>query len=96
MIGKGTALVRWLLIFLVLLPVRFYQLIMGPLLPKVCPFEPSCSDYFIQAVTKHGPVRGTLKGSFDSVGAIPSTRVGMIPREAPSARGRQRETINHG
>jgi len=53
---------RWLLIFLVLIPVRFYQLIIGPLLPKVCRYYPSCSNYFVEAVHKHGPVRGSLKG----------------------------------
>jgi putative membrane protein insertion efficiency factor len=62
MIDKGIALVRWLLTFLVLLPVRFYQLIIGPLSPKVCRFYPSCSVYFTEAVHKHGPIRGTLKG----------------------------------
>jgi putative membrane protein insertion efficiency factor len=42
--------------------VRFYQTCLGPLLPKVCRFEPSCSEYFILAVKKHGPVRGSCKG----------------------------------
>ncbi len=36
--------------FLLILPVRFYQVAIGPLLPKVCNYEPSCSEYFIQAV----------------------------------------------
>jgi uncharacterized protein len=52
------ALVRWLIV----LPVRFYQLVIGPMLPKVCRFQPSCSDYFIQAVEKYGPMRGSIKG----------------------------------
>jgi len=60
--GFVASLLRGLAIFLVLLPVRFYQLIIGPLLPKVCRFHPSCSDYFTQAVAKHGPVRGSIKG----------------------------------
>jgi putative membrane protein insertion efficiency factor len=64
MIAKGAALIRWVLTFLVLVPVRFYQLIIGPLLPKVCRFHPSCSDYFIQAVDKYGPVRGSMKGIY--------------------------------
>jgi len=64
MIAKGAALIRWVVTFLVLVPVRFYQLIIGPLLPKVCRFHPSCSDYFIQAVEKYGPVRGSMKGIY--------------------------------
>ncbi len=67
MMGKLTALVRWALTFLVLLPVRFYQVIIGPLLPKVCRFYPSCSEYFIQAVEKHGPVRGMRQGRLAAV-----------------------------
>jgi uncharacterized protein len=57
-VNAVTALARWC----ILLPVRFYQLALGPLLPKVCKFHPSCSDYFILAVEKHGVVRGSAKG----------------------------------
>jgi putative membrane protein insertion efficiency factor len=46
----------------VLLPVYFYQLIIGPILPKMCRFHPSCSNYFVEAVKIHGPLRGSLKG----------------------------------
>ena len=79
MIGKSTALVRWLLTFLVLDPVHFYQLIVGPLLPKVCRFHPSCSEYFIQAVQKHGPVRGSLKGVWRLCRCHPWSQGGYDP-----------------
>ena len=26
--------------------------------PRTCRFEPSCSEYAIQAILKHGPVKG--------------------------------------
>jgi putative membrane protein insertion efficiency factor len=46
--------------------VRLYQLAVSPLIyalcGRVCRFEPSCSQYFLDAVRKHGPWRGTLKG----------------------------------
>ena len=42
--------------------VRFYQICLRPLLPPLCRFYPSCSEYFILAVEKHGPVRGAWKG----------------------------------
>jgi len=48
--------------FGLILPVRFYQAVIGPMLPKVCRFYPSCSEYFILAVHKHGPVKGGCKG----------------------------------
>lgn len=42
--------------------VRLYQICLRPLLPALCRFEPSCSEYFIGAVRKYGPVRGACKG----------------------------------
>jgi hypothetical protein len=42
--------------------VRGYQILLRPLLPAVCRFTPSCSEYFILAVRKDGPVRGAWKG----------------------------------
>jgi len=42
--------------------VRFYQCALRPILPPLCRFEPSCSEYFIGAVKKYGPMRGALKG----------------------------------
>ncbi len=44
--------------------VRFYQLFIGPLLGKHCRFEPSCSDYYIQAVRKYGAVSGSARGAW--------------------------------
>ena len=44
--------------------VRSYQALLRPILPSVCRFEPSCSEYFIGAVRKHGPIRGACKGVY--------------------------------
>ena len=49
---------KHVLIFL----VRCYQLFISPLLPKTCRFYPTCSEYFIQAVTKYGALKGTWLG----------------------------------
>lgn len=54
----------WLLGALLILPVKGYQRLIRPLLPPLCRFEPSCSNYFILAVRKHGPVVGPLKGAW--------------------------------
>jgi putative membrane protein insertion efficiency factor len=51
-----------ILAFALILPVRFYQAVLSPLLPQACRFHPSCSNYFILAVNKHGPLRGACKG----------------------------------
>lgn len=46
--------IGWLLI----LPVRFYQQFISPLTPPSCRFTPTCSQYAIEAITKHGPIKG--------------------------------------
>lgn len=38
--------------------IRLYQLTLGTVLPRACRFHPSCSNYALEAVTLHGPVRG--------------------------------------
>jgi uncharacterized protein len=44
--------------------VRGYQWLIRPLLPPVCRFTPSCSEYFIEAVRKYGPLWGAAKGTW--------------------------------
>jgi len=39
-------------------PIRFYRAFISPLLPPSCRFTPSCSQYAIEAIQTHGPVRG--------------------------------------
>ncbi|MEN9358579.1 MAG: hypothetical protein RL095_114 [Verrucomicrobiota bacterium] len=38
--------------------IRGYQLFIGPLLPKVCRFHPSCSEYGRLCFLEHGFLRG--------------------------------------
>ncbi len=40
--------------------VRAYQLLLSPILPPACRFEPSCSRYAVGALRGHGPLRGPL------------------------------------
>lgn len=43
--------------------VRGYQTFISPLLlPGKCRFVPTCSQYFIQAVEKYGPFKGSALG----------------------------------
>jgi putative membrane protein insertion efficiency factor len=39
--------------------VRGYQLAISPLLPPSCRFTPSCSQYALEAITRHGVIKGT-------------------------------------
>ena len=38
--------------------VRVYQAILSPYLPNACRYSPTCSQYAIEAIRKHGTVRG--------------------------------------
>jgi len=48
--------------YLVIIPVRLYQLTISPWLPRSCRYEPSCSNYMLKAVRKHGAFKGTWLG----------------------------------
>lgn len=44
--------------WLLLQPIYFYQRFISPLTPPVCRFTPSCSQYAVEAIKKHGPFKG--------------------------------------
>jgi len=52
------ALPAWLLV----LVIRFYQKAISPWLGQRCRFNPSCSNYCIDALKQHGMVRGLWLG----------------------------------
>jgi uncharacterized protein len=56
------ARLRSLLSAALVLGVRGYQVCIRPLLPPLCRFQPSCSEYFIMSVRKYGPLTGAWRG----------------------------------
>ena len=42
--------------------IRFYQRCLSPLLPNVCRYRPTCSEYFIEALMMHGVIKGSWLG----------------------------------
>ena len=42
--------------------VRVYQWTLSPIIGRQCRFQPTCSNYFIGSVRKHGTVAGALRG----------------------------------
>ncbi|MGI9250014.1 MAG: membrane protein insertion efficiency factor YidD [Pseudohongiellaceae bacterium] len=52
---------NFLISFLTLL-IKLYQVSLGLLLGHQCRFYPTCSEYTMQAITQHGPVRGLWLG----------------------------------
>ncbi|NJM78612.1 MAG: membrane protein insertion efficiency factor YidD [Flavobacterium sp.] len=39
--------------------VRIYQVVISPLTPAACRFEPTCSHYTVEALQKHGLFKGS-------------------------------------
>ena len=41
-------------------PIKFYQYAISPLTPPTCRYTPTCSQYSIEAIKKHGPLKGSV------------------------------------
>jgi putative membrane protein insertion efficiency factor len=42
--------------------LKGYKFLLSPMLPSACRFYPSCSEYMMEAVAKHGAARGVWMG----------------------------------
>jgi uncharacterized protein len=69
----------WLLRIVLIGGVAFYRGFLRPLLPPLCKFEPSCSEYFLQAVDKYGPLSGACRGAWRICRCNPFNRGGFDP-----------------
>ena len=49
---------RWLIINILMIPVYFYKYAISPLTPASCRHIPSCSQYALEALKIHGPIKG--------------------------------------
>lgn len=45
----------------IIILIRVYKMIISPLFPAVCRFQPSCSEYALEAVQKYGALKGSYK-----------------------------------
>ncbi len=55
---------KWLLSKLMIGLIKLYQVTLSPFIGRACRYTPSCSNYGIEAIRKHGPFKGgwlTLK-----------------------------------
>ena len=52
-------MLKSLLVKILTAPILFYQRCISPLTPPSCRFTPTCSQYALEAIRKHGPLRGT-------------------------------------
>jgi putative membrane protein insertion efficiency factor len=59
--------------------LRGYKAIISPFLPPACRFYPTCSVYTLEAVEKHGAIRGLLYGIWRILRCHPFSRGGFDP-----------------
>lgn len=59
--------------------IRTYQRYLSVLTPPVCRFEPTCSNYTLEAVEIHGPLRGVWLGAWRILRCHPFHRGGLDP-----------------
>jgi putative membrane protein insertion efficiency factor len=50
--------IGWMVVML----IRFYQMAISPYLRPSCRYTPTCSQFFIEAVRKYGPFKGSSLG----------------------------------
>ena len=58
---------------------RGYKLLLSPLFGDVCRFEPYCSDYALEAVAKHGLIKGGFLAMRRIIRCNPLCRGGYDP-----------------
>jgi putative membrane protein insertion efficiency factor len=64
---------------LVITAIKGYRRFLSPMLPRSCRFTPSCSLYTLQAVEKHGLLRGSLMGARRVLSCHPFSEGGFDP-----------------
>ncbi|MGE4564744.1 MAG: membrane protein insertion efficiency factor YidD [Victivallaceae bacterium] len=67
--------------------VRLYQWTVSPWLPLCCRFTPSCSHYAIEALERHGLIRGGFLTCWRLLRCQPFCRGGLDP--VPEAKKRR-------
>tara|TARA_B100000795_G_scaffold107585_1_gene79439 strand:+ start:4695 stop:4916 length:222 start_codon:yes stop_codon:yes gene_type:complete len=51
-----------ILVFPLIIIIKFYQILISPILPSTCRYTPTCSEYFKLCLQKYGVVKGSVLG----------------------------------
>lgn len=66
----------------VIAPIRLYQRLISPALPRSCKYEPTCSHYAVEAVRTEGVLRGLVLASWRILRCNPWSHGGYDPVSA--------------
>lgn len=67
----------------VLRALRWYKSSVSPLLPPACRYTPTCSEYAMEAIERHGVARGGFLAVRRLLSCHPFARGGYDPVPAP-------------
>ena len=67
---------------IVIAPIRLYQRVISPLLPRRCKYHPTCSAYAVDAVREFGILRGLVLAGWRLLRCNPWSHGGYDPVEA--------------
>lgn len=67
---------------IVVAPIRLYQTVISPLLPRTCKYEPTCSHYAVDAVRTEGVLRGLVLAGWRILRCNPWSHGGYDPVSA--------------
>jgi len=65
--------------FLLIALIRVYRLLISPLFPPSCRFQPTCSQYALDAVERFGAIRGSWMAIKRIYAVTPFIQGVMIP-----------------
>jgi hypothetical protein len=83
--------IRKVLTHLLLAPVFFYRYAISPLLPPSCRYTPTCSQYTIEALQKHGPFQGTVLSAKRILSCNPWGGSGYDPVPEPKPKKKRQD-----
>ncbi|NMB50404.1 MAG: membrane protein insertion efficiency factor YidD [Bacteroidales bacterium] len=93
-------LIKNILVKILLIPVYFYRYAISPLIPPSCRYTPTCSQYTIEALKKHGPFKGSYLSAKRILSCNPWGGSGYdpVPEPAPKAKksDRKHKNFNYG
>lgn len=81
------------LVAIVVAPIRLYQRLISPALPRRCRYHPTCSAYAVDAVREFGLLRGLVLAGWRLLRCNPFSRGGYDPVEAQTLFKPRRQEI---
>ncbi len=64
---------------ILIIPIKGYQKYISPIKVSKCPYIPTCSQYCLEAIEKHGTIKGFALGAVRVLKCNPFSKGGYDP-----------------